>query len=179
MCPTRHSKYLPRLSAILRIACRPMDGIVHLSFPHLVLSCGPKAHVSVQVDRKDGGRPYSCAVQYDQEGVTRRSKHACRSCEAGIAQATAKPRLIEGGMPTEATIAAVILSKYADHLPLYRQSQIYSRQGMDIDQSTLAFWVGKAAHELRPVHDVLLAHLRGSSKLFMPSQQHALHAPAG
>ena len=44
-----------------------------------------------------------------------------------------KPRLIEGGMPTEATIASVIVSKYADHLPLYRQSQLYARQGVDID----------------------------------------------
>jgi len=78
-----------------------------------------------------------------------------------------KPRLIEGGMPTEATIASVIVSKYADHLPLYRQSQIYARQGVDIDRSTLAFWVGKAAHELKPVHDALLAHLKTSSKLFM------------
>ena len=99
--------------------------------------------------------------------VTRRPKYACRSCEAGIVQAPAKPRLIEGGMPTEATIASVIVSKYADHLPLYRQSQIYARQGVDIDRSTLAFWVGKVAYELRPVHDALLAHLKRSSKLFM------------
>jgi len=99
--------------------------------------------------------------------VTRRPKYACRSCEAGIIQAPAKPHLIEGGMPTEATIASVIVSKYADHLPLYRQSQIYARQGVDIDRSTLASWVGKAAHELKPVHDALLAHLKTSSKLFM------------
>jgi hypothetical protein len=50
---------------------------------------------------------------------------------------------------------------------LYRQSQIYARQGVDIDRSTLAFWVGKAAYELRPIHDALLAHLKTSSKLFM------------
>lgn len=99
--------------------------------------------------------------------LTRRPKYACRDCEAGIVQAPAKPRLIEGGMPTEATIASVIVSKYADHLPLYRQSQIYARQGVDIDRSTLAFWVGKAAHELKPVHDALLVHLKTSSKLFM------------
>ncbi len=99
--------------------------------------------------------------------VTRRRKYACRSCEGGITQAPAKPRLIEGGMPTEATIASVIVSKYADRLPLYRQSQIYARQGVDIDRSTLAFWVGKAAHELKPVHDALLVHLKTSSKPFM------------
>lgn len=99
--------------------------------------------------------------------VTRRPKYACRSCEAGVVQAPAKPRLIEGGMPTEATIASVIVSKYADHLPLYRQSQIYARQGVNLDRSTLAFWVGKAAYELKPIHDALLAHLKTSSKLFM------------
>jgi len=99
--------------------------------------------------------------------VTRRPNYACRSCEAGVVQAAAKPRLIEGGMPTEATVASVIVSKYTDHLPLYRQSQIYARQGVDIDRSTLAFWVGKAAHELKPVHDALLVYLKRSTKLFM------------
>ena len=52
-------------------------------------------------------------------------------------------------------------------MPLYRQSQIYARQGVDIDRSTLAFWAGKAAHELRPVQDALLTHVKASSKLFM------------
>ena len=99
--------------------------------------------------------------------VTRRPRYACRSCEGGILQAPAKPRLIEGGMPTEATVASVIINKYADHLPLYRQAQIYARQGVDIDRSTLAAWVGKAAFELKPVYGCLLANLKQSTKLFM------------
>ena len=74
--------------------------------------------------------------------MTRRPKYACRSCEGRIIQAPARAHLIAGGMPTEATIAHVIVSKYADHLPLYRQAQIYSRQGIDLDRSTLATWVG-------------------------------------
>lgn len=82
-------------------------------------------------------------------------------------QAPAKPRLIEGGLPTEATVASVIVSKYADHLPLYRQSQIYARQGVDIDRSTLAAWIGKAAYELRPIYDCLKEKLKQSTKLFM------------
>ena len=53
-------------------------------------------------------------------------------------QAPAPARLIEGGLPTEATVAQVLVSKYADHLPLYRQAQIYARQGIDLDRSTLA-----------------------------------------
>jgi transposase len=99
--------------------------------------------------------------------VTRRPKYACRSCKDGIVQAPAKAHLIEGGLPTEATVASVIVSKYADHLPLYRQSQIYARQGVDIDRSTLAGWVGQAAYELRPVYDCLMASLKQSTKLFM------------
>ena len=98
--------------------------------------------------------------------VTRRPKYACRSCEEVVVQAPAPARLIEGGIPTEATVAHVLVSKYADHLPLYRQAQIYSRQGIDLDRSTLADWVGRAAFHLRPVHDRLLAHIRASKKIF-------------
>ena len=53
-------------------------------------------------------------------------------------QAPALARLIEGGLPTEATVAQVLVSKFADHLPLYRQAQIYARQGVALDRSTLA-----------------------------------------
>ena len=98
--------------------------------------------------------------------VTRRPKYACRSCTNGVVQAPAPARLIQGGLPTEATVAHVLVSKYADHLPLYRQAQIYSRQGVDLDRSTLAAWVGKAAFELRPVFDALLVDLKRSPKLF-------------
>lgn len=58
------------------------------------------------------------------------------------------------------------MGKYADHLPLYRQAQIYARQGIELDRSTLADWVGRAAWFLRPLHERLLEHLRRSSKLF-------------
>src|SRR3954452_4741957 len=83
--------------------------------------------------------------------VTRRPKYACRRCEDGFVQALAPARLIEGGMPTEATIAQGLVSKYSEHLPLYRQAQIYARQGIDLDRSTLADWVGHAAWQLRPL----------------------------
>ena len=98
--------------------------------------------------------------------VVRRPKYACRACEDVVVQAPAPARLIEGGIPTEATVAQVLVSKYADHLPLYRQAQIYARQGVDLDRSTLADWVGRAAFLLRPVHERLLALLKGSTKLF-------------
>jgi hypothetical protein len=84
-----------------------------------------------------------------------------------VVQAPAPARLIEGGLPTEALLAHVLVGKYADHLPLYRQSQIYARQGIELDRSTLADWVGRAAAELQPVHERLIEHLKRSRKLFM------------
>ena len=74
--------------------------------------------------------------------VTRRPKYACRECDGEVAQAPAPEHLIEGGIPTEALITAVVIAKYADHLPLYRQAQIYGRQGVELDRSTLADWSG-------------------------------------
>ncbi|KAB2957250.1 MAG: IS66 family transposase [Rhizobiaceae bacterium] len=97
--------------------------------------------------------------------VTRRPKYACRSCEA-VVQAPAPAKLIEGGLPTEAMVAHVLVAKYADHLPLYRQAQIYARQGVSLDRSTLADWVGKAAFLLRPVHERLFERLKASDRLF-------------
>jgi len=89
--------------------------------------------------------------------VTRRPRYGCRSCEGAIVQAPATARIVEGGIPTEALIAQVLVAKYADHLPLYRQAQIYARQGIQLDRSTLADWVGRAAWYLRPLRD---RHLR-------------------
>jgi transposase len=105
--------------------------------------------------------------------VTRRPKYACRACEktgaddvAGIIQAPAPARLIEGGLPTEALVADVVVAKHADHLPLYRQSQILARHGVSIERSTLAHWVGAAAAELQPLHDHLIGLLKASPRLF-------------
>ena len=98
--------------------------------------------------------------------VTLRPKYACRSCEktgaddvAGIVQAPATARLIEGGIPTEAVVADVLVSKYADHVPLYRQAQGLARDGIIIDRSTLCHWVGCAAAELEPLHARLIHNL--------------------
>ncbi len=99
--------------------------------------------------------------------VTVRPKYACRSCEQGVFQAAAPAHLIEGGLPTEGALAQVLISKYADHLPLYRQSQIYARSGVKLDRSTLAGWVGKASFHLIPVVDRLVWHLKRSGHLFM------------
>ena len=98
--------------------------------------------------------------------VTRRPRYGCRSCEAAVMQAPAPARIVEGGIPTEALIAQVLVAKYADHLPLYPQAQIYARQGIQLDRSTLADWVGRAAWYLRPLRDEVLKRLRRSERLF-------------
>ncbi|WP_459662253.1 IS66 family transposase [Novosphingobium sp. 11B] len=98
--------------------------------------------------------------------VTRRPRYGCRSCEGAVVQAPAPGRIVEGGIPTEALIAQVLVAKYADHLPLYRQAQIYARQGIQLDRSTLADWVGRAAWYLRPLRDHILERLRRSERLF-------------
>jgi len=73
----------------------------------------------------------------------RRPKYGCRSCGT-IHQAPAPERPIAGGLATPALLAQVLVSKYCDHTPLYRQSQIFARHGVDLDRSTLAGWVGGA-----------------------------------
>jgi transposase len=59
----------------------------------------------------------------------------CRACEGAVVQAPAPERPIDGGLATEALLAHVLVNKYADHLPLYRQSQIFARQGVNLDRS--------------------------------------------
>lgn len=98
--------------------------------------------------------------------VTRRPKYGCRSCREGVVQALAPPHIIEGGLPTEAMLAHVLVSKYADHLPLYRQHRILERHGIKIDRSCLADWVGRSAFALKPIVARMLELLKRSSKLF-------------
>ena len=97
--------------------------------------------------------------------VTHRPKYACRPCEQAVVQAPAPERLIKGGLPTEAMVAFVLVAKYAWHLPLYRQSQMLAAQGLDITRAVLAFWVGYAATELKPVYVRLRELILASGKI--------------
>ena len=98
--------------------------------------------------------------------VTKRPKLACRACPGVVLQEPAPPRLIEGGVPTEATVAHVLVSRYADHLPLYRQSQILARQGIEIGREVLADWTGTGAMEIVPVVRRMKEILLASPRLF-------------
>ena len=153
------------------------DNLDHLPHEEVVIEpdskvcpcCGGELHViGEDTSKRLDKQPAKLTVV-----VTRRPKLACRNCEktgadevAGIIQAPAPARLIEGGLPTERLVADVVVSKFADHLPLYRQSQILARLGVRIERSTLAGWVGTAAAELQPLHDHLVGQLRMSPKLF-------------
>jgi transposase len=95
----------------------------------------------------------------------RRPKHGCRSCGT-IHQAPAPERLIAKGMATPGLIAQVLVSKYCDHLPLYRQAQIFARHGVELDRSMLANWVGGACWWLEPLHKLLAQNVFGSPRLF-------------
>ncbi|MBV9419464.1 MAG: IS66 family transposase, partial [Alphaproteobacteria bacterium] len=97
--------------------------------------------------------------------VTHRPKYACRGCEEAVVQAPAPERLIKGGLPTEAMVAYILVSKYAWHLPLYRQAQMLLAQGIDIKRAILAFWVGYAAAELKPLYLRLRELILSSSKI--------------
>lgn len=94
-----------------------------------------------------------------------RPKFSCRSCET-ITQAPMPSRPIERGRPGPGLLAHVLVGKYADHLPLYRQAEIYARDGVDLDRSTLADWVGKSAALLRPLVEALGREVMGGERLF-------------
>src|SRR5215813_7504525 len=93
-----------------------------------------------------------------------RVKLACGSCDK-IVQAQAPSRPIERGMAGPGLLAHVLVSKYCDHLPLYRQSQIYARSGVELDRSTLAEWVGGSSELLAPLVEALRRHVLAAGKL--------------
>jgi len=87
-----------------------------------------------------------------------RPAYSCAKCEA-MAQAHMPPLPIPRAMADASVIAHVVMSKYADHLPLYRQSEIYARAGVDLDRGLLADWVGKCAWLVRPLAERIGQHV--------------------
>ena len=93
-----------------------------------------------------------------------RPKFSCSGCDR-VVEAPAPSRPIERGLAGPSLLAHVIVSKFADHLPLYRQSEIYGRQGVEISRSTLAGWVGASSDLLAPLVDAIQKHVLGGRKL--------------
>ena len=98
--------------------------------------------------------------------VIRRPRYACRSCEGAIVVVPAPERPIDGGMATAAMIVHVVVSKFCDSLPLYRQSQMLARQGITLDRSTLGNWVGRACWWLTPLYDLVVGTVLSVAKIF-------------
>ncbi|MFC2255080.1 IS66 family transposase [Labrys portucalensis] len=93
-----------------------------------------------------------------------RPKYACKACDV-IMQAPARALPTPRGRAAPGMMAHVLVAKYADHLPLYRQSEIYGREGVDLNRSTLADWVGQAAWLLQPVVDAIRRHVFAADKI--------------
>src|SRR6266403_4058786 len=93
-----------------------------------------------------------------------RPKLSCSRCDH-IVQAAAPSRPIERGIAGPGLLAHVLVSKYADHLPLYRQSEMYARQDIELERSTLADWVGGSSQLLEPLIEVLRRYVTASGKL--------------
>ncbi len=105
-----------------------------------------------------------------------RPRLSCSCCER-IVQAPLPSRPIERGRPGAGLLAHVLVSKYADHLPLYRQSQIFGREGIDLDRSTLADWVGRSTALLEPLADAIGRMVRQGEALFADDTPVKLQAP--
>jgi transposase len=93
-----------------------------------------------------------------------RPKLSCRSCET-ISQPPMPSQPIARGLAGPGLLAHVLIGKYCDHLPLYRQSEMFARDGIDLDRSTLAGWVGQCAALMRPLIDALAKDVMASSVL--------------
>lgn len=93
-----------------------------------------------------------------------RPKFACAGCER-VVEAPAPARPIERGLPGPNLLAHVLVSKYGNHLPLYRQSEIFAREGVNLDRSTLAGWVGAASQLLAPLVDEIRKHVMAGAKI--------------
>ncbi|AQZ51896.1 IS66 family transposase [Martelella mediterranea] len=97
--------------------------------------------------------------------VTRRPKYAFRN-EDGVVQAPAPAHIIESGIPTEALLAQIAVSKYADGLPLYRQEAIYARDKVELDRRLMAQWMGKLGFELEILADYILVEIKKAERVF-------------
>jgi transposase len=128
----------------------------------LMCACGcQRVRIGEDISEKLDYTPGVFAVERHIRG-----KWACKSCETLI-QAPVPPHVIDKGIPTMGLLAHVLVAKYSDHLPLYRQERIFARAGLAIPQSTLGAWVGACGVQLQPLVDALREELL---------QQRVLHA---
>ncbi|KZK85821.1 Transposase IS66 family protein [Pseudovibrio sp. W64] len=106
----------------------------------------------------------------------RRPRLSC-SCYEKVVQSPLPSRPIERGRPGPGLLAHVLVSKFCDHLPLYRQSQIFGREGIDLDRSTLSDWVGRSTALLEPLADAIGRMVRQGNAVFADDTPVKLQAP--
>lgn len=109
---------------------------------------------------------------------TARLKKTCRRCEK-ITQMPAPSRPVPRGMAGPGLLAYILVSKYDDHLPLYRQGEIFARMGADIPSSTLVDWCGQGVRALSRLVERIRDEVMASDRLHAPFRQIALQSPAG
>ncbi|WP_162801405.1 IS66 family transposase [Azospirillum brasilense] len=125
--------------------------------------CGGAMHeIAVETSERLHITPMKLRVR-----ATLRPKYGCRSCAEAVVQAPAPDSAIPGGLPTEALLAHLAVAKFQDGLPLYRQAQIFARDGVTLDRQTLSDWIGRTAWWLAPVWERLVRHVLASPKLFV------------
>jgi transposase len=138
----------------------PIETIVH-DAPCVCPTCGGDKFGTIGADERD-------VLEYVPSHFKRvrhvRPKLSCRACET-IVQAPMPTLPIEKGRPGPALLAHVLVSKYGDHLPLHRQSEIYARSGVEIDRSTLAGWVGHMSVWLDAVGAAIEKHVKAGETL--------------
>ena len=128
---------------------------------------GHLVHIGDHVSEKLACKPLEFFVRRDVY-----PQYACRSCETIVAEPVA-PAIIDRGIATPELLAQVIVAKHVDHLPLYRQSAIYARSGIELSRTTLAEWIGACGVALQPLADRLQAKLKEAPVL------HADETPVG
>ena len=124
-------------------------------------SCGGTRLTRIGIDERE---VLEYVPGYFKVIVHARPTMGCRDCET-INRPPMPALPIERGRPGAALLAHVITAKYCDHLPLYRQSVIYAREGVELDRSTLAAWVGQMAFHLYPLAQAIASHVRGGVAL--------------
>ena len=152
--PARSRSTVPASASRALPAHLPRD--IHLHHPE-TMSC-PDCGGPLKPLGEDASEQLEYVPSYFRVIRHIRPKQACGRCDR-IVQAPAPGRPISRGLAGPGLLAHVLVSKYADHLPLYRQSEIYARSGVELSRSTLADWVGESAALLRPLVDAVRRHV--------------------
>jgi len=132
-----------------------------------IIACTPEQCVCGHCGRQTIQIGYETAEQLDIEPpkyfvrVTKREKRACKACEEqGVQAAPLPPRIIEKGLASDRVVINTVVSKYADHVPLYRQSAILEREtGIELSRATLDGWVMRVGELLRPISGAMAQEL--------------------